>query len=494
MGDFEAATDAADRHVPRDERDVFEVETAVNHEPAALFAQHAEAPSTIAEAVIGHAGAQVAAAEGDESVPDDRPTRRQPALELLALHAASSLAGNASAAIVAPPSVAATAALAADEDLAIPVEGAPAAIDERAADEGAADEGATDEGATDEGAADEGAADEGAANEAAPDEGAADEAAPDEGAADEAAADEAAADEVAAREGAGERESTLAVEPSERPVAYSTVINAVPKEIDDAHTEQLSGASATPTTQTPALETDAEHADRIAQQRGLRPITRPGMREARVRRRWVIASTAISLVCLAVTATVVVWARGEVGRARTARAAEPRELVASNTGTGTRVARPAQPAVVMPGIAPATPTCAIRVTSNIEAATVWIDGLPHGTVPAEVPVECGIDSLVELRHPRYASFKRSLSVAAGVLEVEARLEREQTELTVWSDPPGATVTYNGHALGKTPLVTHVNRYEHGTLWFRAPGRAADWRKIIPKQAKKTVSVTLEPRT
>ncbi|HEU4613203.1 MAG TPA: PEGA domain-containing protein, partial [Kofleriaceae bacterium] len=423
----------------------------------------------------------------------------QPALELLALHEASVTAGNAA------------------DDLAVPLAAEPSAVAEWAAAEGTVADPSMEPANVEPVAAAPVAAPPVAAPrvdaaplDAAPVDtppvdaapaGVQPDAAPPEAArADAASADaqpDAAPPEAAladAQPAAGSGATATEERPPVRNV-LSTAIDAVPKEIDDAHTE---AASATPTTRTPALDADEAHPDRVAERRGLPPITVPYVRD-RNRRGWLIASGAFSLACLAVAVFVIVWARGEVQRAR-AEHSVVRPLVASNgpapaASPSTTTVSMARSAPVPPS-APAqvAPTCAIHVTTNIDGATVYIDGIPHGAAPADVPVACGIDTLVELRHPRYEGFKRSLSVADGTLEVDAHLEREKTELTVWSDPPGATVTYNGHPLGKTPLVTKVNRYERGTLWFRAPGREADWRKIVPKQAAKTVSVKLKPRS
>lgn len=478
MGDIEAAACVASGREPCEERDPFEVETAVNSEPAAAFARDSDSPSTIAEALIGHV-----------SEPDDRPTRRQPALELLALHEASALGGNAADDLALPIAAAAEPA-AAEACAAKPVE-EPIAV--------ASTTESTAEPAAAEPAVERGLAEPVA--EPAVERGLAEPAVEPSAVEVAAAAPPDAAEPVAT---SSDAEATAP--PDEPPTRnlLSTAIDAVPKEIDDAHTEAASGA---PTTRTPALETDDAHPDRVAERRGLRPIAEPYVRDPNHRRGWLIASSAFSVACLAVAVFAVVWARSEIQRARAERSVV-RPLVASNgaapialpstspsTSLTTSTVSMARSAPVPPS-APAqvAPSCAMHVTTNIDGATLYIDGIPHGAAPADVPVACGIDTLVELRHPRYEGFKRSLSVADGTLEVDAHLDREKTELTVWSDPPGATVTYNGHPIGKTPLVTKVNRYERGTLWFRAPGREADWRKIVPKQAAKTVSVKLKPRS
>jgi len=241
--------------------------------------------------------------------------------------------------------------------------------------------------------------------------------------------------------------------------------------------------------------------------RGLPPIAEPYVRDpSPLPRGWLYASIGVSLACVVVTAGVVLWARAEVEAARAAGEVQPVGAMTPVVATKPVVAMkpvesaPAATPLEQPAAAnteatiePAQP-CALRVSASVRGATVWIDGVSHGSAPAELPLECRRETVVEVRHPRYEHFKRTLAADGGMLEIDARLERAKTELTVWSDPAGATVTYNGHPLGQTPLVTKVNRFEQGTLRFRAPGMGSDWRKIVPKEPAKTVSITLKPRS
>lgn len=197
------------------------------------------------------------------------------------------------------------------------------------------------------------------------------------------------------------------------------VASASPVQTDRA----VVAASDTSSTITSATASaPAVHTDKIARQRGLTPIGEPYVRErVRIARGWFYLARAIFIASLVVTASVVMWAREEVRRARAA--------------------------VVPPAAAPVAPPAAEQPPA-IEVA------------PAPAPAAC----------------------APPV-----------TELSLESRPAGATVTLDGRVLGKTPLVTTVNRYEEATLWFRAPGRIAERRKLVPTESAKTVRVSLQRR-
>ena len=147
--------------------------------------------------------------------------------------------------------------------------------------------------------------------------------------------------------------------------------------------------------------------------------------------------------------------------------------------------------ISLTGEVTATGQCTVTVTSPVKDAKVSVDGVARGGVPAKVAARCGQQVEIAVRHLRYEDMKRKVTATNG-LRLDAALERAQVELKLVSDPPGAEVTYNGRRLGATPMVTKVNRFEQGMLWFRHVGMVADWRKIFPKGETATVSITLKP--
>lgn len=167
--------------------------------------------------------------------------------------------------------------------------------------------------------------------------------------------------------------------------------------------------------------------DRIARMRGVRPITKPphlasGGRERRGRG-GTYAALAVSIVSVAVSAGVVMWARGEVRRARNAHVPPPppmAKLVADASQIPSRAAAPEK--TTEP---PAPPSCFVHVTSSVDDAIVWIDGERHGEAPALVPVACGERATIEVRRPRFREFKSAVVVTEGTVVIDARLERKR---------------------------------------------------------------------
>lgn len=244
------------------------------------------------------------------------------------------------------------------------------------------------------------------------------------------------------------------------------------------------------------------HDDRVAAERGVAPIRVPTRSTAFVplravsSRQLVIGSISIAAVSLCVAAGAIVWARGAVADSQTTKASlarplDERQPVATDAPQANAAGIRPIPAPTMPADQPAPAgLCNITVHASSEGGTVWLDGKARGLAPQTITGVCNATAAIEVRHPRYATFKQELVLTDG-LEFSAKLERDTTELTVWSEPAGAEVTYEGRVVGKTPLTVKVSRFEQGQLYFRAPGYETDWRRIVPKQARKTVSITLK---
>jgi hypothetical protein len=235
--------------------------------------------------------------------------------------------------------------------------------------------------------------------------------------------------------------------------------------------------------------------DKIAEERGLAPLRFPKLSQAFIplrrmgSRKLVVGSLAFAGVCTAVSVGAVLWARSAVAEAE-----QRSPSTASPAITNMEAAERDQLGVAMPvtetAPAPIGGTCTATVTASSAEAKIFVDGKAHGSGPQTITGTCGAMVVVEARHPRYADFKREV-VLENEMKIEVRLERERTTLTLITEPPGAQVTYDGRVLGTTPLTTDVNRHELGHMYFRLDGYESDWRKIVPKDRKRTVSVKLE---
>lgn len=270
------------------------------------------------------------------------------------------------------------------------------------------------------------------------------------------------------------------VESSDTPTVESPaiIVDKAPAIVDDRATIESPKLTAT-------LAEVTAHDDTVAAQRGVRPLTSPYARSTSSgtsTRKVLIASVSVAVVSLGIAIGSVMWARdavanaGHVEPAPISKIVEPRPAPAPVEPPAAVVIEP--PAAVQ--------TCSLDVSTTVAGAVIFIDGMKSA---ANAPVECDKPVTVEVRHARYETFRRTIT-PTGHEELRATLEREKTSLTVVSDPAGATVTYNGKPIGKTPLKVKIARYERGTLDFSMPGMQSDWRRIVPKTAEKTVVIQL----
>lgn len=281
-----------------------------------------------------------------------------------------------------------------------------------------------------------------------------------------------------------------------------------PAIVDDAVSAAIIVDSNPPDDQRPTIESPPIVAslveitsgdDSVAVKRGIRAITNPSAKAgapSSSTKRIVIAAASVAAASMLIAAGSVMWAQDAVARADRPSAtpvATPEPVAAP-----TPVVAPApvaqvveqQPVVAQP---PAQPTnCTLDIFATVPNSSVYVDGAANGSTPATATVACGKPVDVEIRHARYETFKKTVT-PTGREELRATLEREKTALTVWSEPAGATVTYNGAPIGKTPLTVKIPRYEQGTLNFSMTGMQADWRRIVPKTRHKTVTIALRKR-
>jgi hypothetical protein len=312
-----------------------------------------------------------------------------------------------------------------------------------------------------------------------------------------------------------DRRDTIESPPAERPVPVAPVEPVAPvAPIADDPTVPMK----VPTT-IAMRAVQAEDADRsrtgdaIAVKRGIPRIRLPRMSRrhdiaaraatspssstssARGSRRLLLGSAALAGTCLAITIGAVVSARSSEAEGVAPAAVVPTAPAVTADPSAPAVPTPAPVEPAAPAQAAAPPPCSLEIRASVDGTIVWIDGASIGAAPVTVPATCNTVANIELRHPRYATFQQAVTVDAaadgGVNRVDARLERERTTLTLWSEPAGAEVTYNGSVVGRTPVVVKVPRYEQGTVWFRAPDHQADWRKIVPTGATKTLSIKLK---
>jgi formylglycine-generating enzyme required for sulfatase activity len=98
------------------------------------------------------------------------------------------------------------------------------------------------------------------------------------------------------------------------------------------------------------------------------------------------------------------------------------------------------------------------VTSGpVSDARVLVDGEPVGTTPVEdLEIRPG-SHVLAVDKPRYRPWEITLEVEGGGnrRSLEAVLEPDWADVTVTSEPPGATVVVDGEEVGVTPLVAQI---------------------------------------
>jgi formylglycine-generating enzyme required for sulfatase activity len=99
----------------------------------------------------------------------------------------------------------------------------------------------------------------------------------------------------------------------------------------------------------------------------------------------------------------------------------------------------------------------IRIDTNGVAATLTIDGKPVGPVPGDYPVAAGKREF-RISAPHYEDFAAAVEVK-GLGEkqrVNAKLKPAFGQVTIESEPAGATVALDGKDLGVTPLTVPID--------------------------------------
>jgi len=96
---------------------------------------------------------------------------------------------------------------------------------------------------------------------------------------------------------------------------------------------------------------------------------------------------------------------------------------------------------------------ALRVTSEPEAASLWLDGKFVGVAPVEVTgLVRGQHVLVAKKHG-YKRWRQTVTVSKPNHEVAAQLDPEpRSSLKVTTSPSGALVLVDGQPQGRTPLT------------------------------------------
>jgi hypothetical protein len=196
-----------------------------------------------------------------------------------------------------------------------------------------------------------------------------------------------------------------------------------------------------------------------------------------------------------------VVAAGDAAEAPVAPAAAP---PAATNAPGVKPPAPAAsapaatpPAPVAPTPAPAVAAsgeCVASITTSPPGVRAMVGTAVLGTTPiAAAHLPCTGTLIID--HPRYERIEKPLALAPGKPgAINVVLQRPQALLTLTSTPPGAAITLNGVAAGKTPATVKVPAFTNASVALALAGHKPWQQKVYVKAKKQALSAELESTT
>lgn len=162
----------------------------------------------------------------------------------------------------------------------------------------------------------------------------------------------------------------------------------------------------------------------------------------------------LAILVLAVLGAIVVWFLQ--------RAPQPAPSPESKAPPAAEPALPREPTLAIPPKIDIPTVGSLQVRSNVEGATVYLDGNSVGQAPyrgEEIPAG---RHRVRVEKEGYQPFESDVRVQGGDLaELSAKLELFPASLRIVSDVPGATVFLDRNYVGTTPVdVKAISPGEH----------------------------------
>lgn len=220
--------------------------------------------------------------------------------------------------------------------------------------------------------------------------------------------------------------------------------------------------------------------------RAWRAVDRAGLRVARwFWRRPAVAWTATFLIAIGLVAgggyTLGAWSR--LGRWFGGAAEKVRDMKAA--GGVKQAGAPDEGADAGPKAAPV-----IAVRSDPPGAQVWVDGRPAGGVtPLTVPGPFAGPVVLEFRLLHFERAQIAVDPAdQAMTEVDVRLTRRRTAVSIGSEPDGAEVWLGDRSLGSTPLAVELPLGVVSSLRLTRPGYEEATVEVSPKSPDDPVLV------
>jgi hypothetical protein len=143
-----------------------------------------------------------------------------------------------------------------------------------------------------------------------------------------------------------------------------------------------------------------------------------------------------------------------------------------------------------PVAAPAT-ECVASITTTPAGVRALVGTAVLGTTPIKAAhVPCTGTLVID--HPRYDRVEKPLALVPGKPgTINLVLQRPQALLTVTSTPPGAAITLNGVAAGKTPATLKVPAFTNSSVALTLAGHKPWQQKVYVKAKKQALAAPLE---
>jgi hypothetical protein len=145
----------------------------------------------------------------------------------------------------------------------------------------------------------------------------------------------------------------------------------------------------------------------------------------------------------------------------------------------------------MAAAAPPAGACVASITTSPPGVRALVGTTVLGVTPlAAAQVPCTGTLIID--HPRYDRIEKALALQPGKPgTINLVLQRPQALLTLTSTPPGAAITLNGVAAGKTPATVKVPAFTNASVALALAGHKPWAQKVYIKAKKQALAATLE---
>ena len=132
----------------------------------------------------------------------------------------------------------------------------------------------------------------------------------------------------------------------------------------------------------------------------------------------------------------------------------------------------------------------LSVASNINGASVFINGNPAGQTPFSSQLPNGSYTVV-VRANGYMDFSQNIVINGGPFQINAMLQGQNQQLSVQCNVTGADVYINGNMAGKAPFISQVPQGSYSIV-VKAAGYGDFSQNMVVGNGPATVNAMLQP--